>query len=102
MIDDKQDKLSEKDMLWAKYPSDEDILKVGVRGLYIGNFFKWEPNIHTREMINLYEWQEAKEPFERTYRKFSNLDDRYENGIHDLMKFIKFDMEDARITLQKI
>ena len=33
-------------MIWAKYPSDEDILKVGVRGLYIGNFFKWDPNSH--------------------------------------------------------
>ncbi len=90
LIDDKKDKLSEKDMLWAKYPSDEDILKVGVRGLYIANFFKWDPNKHTQDMIDLYGWREAQEPFERTYRKFSNLDDRYENGIHDLMKFIKF------------
>jgi hypothetical protein len=90
LIDDEKDKLSEKDMLWAKYPSDEDILKVGVRGLYIGNFFKWDPNTHTQKMMDLYGWQEAREPFERTYRKFSNLDDRYENGIHDLMKFIKF------------
>ena len=47
-------------------------------------------SIHAKEMINLYGWQEAKEPFERTYSKFSNLDDRYENGILDLMKFIKF------------
>ena len=31
-----------------------------------------------------------KNKFQRTYRLFSNLDDRYENGIHDLMKFIKF------------
>ena len=27
LIDDEKDKLIEKDMLWAKYPSDEDILK---------------------------------------------------------------------------
>lgn len=90
LINDETDKLTEKDMLWAKYPSDEDILKVGVRGLYIGNFFKWDPNEHTKKMIDLYGWKEAQEPFERTYRKFSNLDDRYENGIHDLMKFVKF------------
>jgi hypothetical protein len=32
----------------------------------------------------------AKKPFERIYREFSNLDDWYENGIHDLMKFVKF------------
>ena len=45
-LDDPYDKLTEKDMIWAKYPTDEEILKVGVRGLYIGNFFKWNPNWH--------------------------------------------------------
>jgi len=89
-VGDKEDKLIEKDMIWAKYPSDEEILEVGIRGLYIGNFFKWDPNEHTKMMKDMYGWQEARQPFERTYRLMSNLDDRYENGIHDLMKFIKF------------
>lgn len=82
--------LREKDMIWAKYPSDEEILEVGVRGLYIGNFFKWDPNKQTELMINRYNWKQSEKPFERTYRRMSNLDDRYENGIHDLMKFVKF------------
>ena len=30
-INDKDEKLSEKDFSWAKYPSDEEILSVGVR-----------------------------------------------------------------------
>jgi N-acetyl sugar amidotransferase len=89
-LDDPIDKLSEKDMIWAKYPTDEEILKVGVRGLYIGNFFKWDPNWHVKMVQNEYGWKPAEKPFERTYRRFSNLDDRYENGVHDLMKFIKF------------
>jgi hypothetical protein len=38
----------------------------------------------------LYGWRPAQQPFERTYRRISNLDDRYENGAHDLLKFIKF------------
>ena len=82
--------LREKDMLWAKYPEDEDILEVGVRGLYIGNFFKWDPNRQTKIILNEYDWRQSEKPFERTYRRMSNLDDRYENGIHDLMKFVKF------------
>lgn len=89
-LGDEDDKLIEKDLIWAKYPSDEEILEIGIRGLYIGNFFKWDPNAHTKMMQDKYGWQEAKEPFERTYRRMSNLDDRYENGIHDLMKFVKF------------
>jgi hypothetical protein len=37
-----------------------------------------------------YGWKESPIPFERTYRRFSNLDDMYENGAHDYLKFIKF------------
>ncbi|MEQ8191696.1 MAG: N-acetyl sugar amidotransferase [Candidatus Eremiobacterota bacterium] len=90
MLDDKKEKITEKDVLWAKYPSDEEILRVGVRGLYIGNFFKWDPNWHSRMVQEKYGWQTSVQPFERTYRRMSNLDDRYENGVHDLLKFIKF------------
>lgn len=90
LLDDSIERLREKDLLWAKYPSDEEILKAGVRGLYIGNFFKWDPNRHARLVQERYGWKPAEKPFERTYRSFSNLDDRYENGIHDLLKYIKF------------
>ena len=82
--------LKEQDMMWAKYPSDEEILEVGVRGLYIGNFFKWDPMKQTKLVMDKYDWRQSEKPFERTYRRFSNLDDRYENGIHDLLKFVKF------------
>jgi N-acetyl sugar amidotransferase len=90
MLNDPIEKLSEKDVAWAKYPSDQEILNVGVRGLYIGNFFKWDPNVHAKMMKELYGWKKSERPFERTYRTGSNLDDRYENGAHDLLKFIKF------------
>ena len=89
-LDDEDDKLTEKDMLWAKYPTDEEIIQVGVRGLYVGNFSKWNPNWHAKMVQEKYGWKPSEKPFERTYRTISNLDDRYENGIHDLMKFIKF------------
>lgn len=87
---DDRDKLSEKDLLWTKYPADYELAEVGVRGIYIGNYFKWDPNKHVQLVKEKYDWKPATKPFERTYRNFSNLDDRYENGIHDLMKFIKF------------
>lgn len=90
LLDDPIDKLNEKDLLWAKYPTDDEILNVGARGLYIGNYYKWDPNMHSTLMKELYGWKESEKPFERTYRKMSNLDDRYENGIHDLLKFVKF------------
>lgn len=85
-----QEGLVEKDFMWAKYPDDEEILSAGVRGLCIGNFFNWDPNAQTEIIKERYGWKGSDKDFQRTYRKMSNLDDRYENGAHDLLKFIKF------------
>jgi N-acetyl sugar amidotransferase len=90
LLNDPQDPLTGRELAWAKYPTDEAILQHGTRGLYLGNFFPWDSHAHTKQMQELYGWREAERPFERTYRLASNLDDRYENGVHDLMKFVKF------------
>ncbi|HEY9691116.1 MAG TPA: N-acetyl sugar amidotransferase [Oculatellaceae cyanobacterium] len=82
--------LTAKDLLWAQYPSDEEIDEVGVRGIYLSNFVNWEANEHSQLVMQHYGWRPAQQPFERTYRQISNLDDMHENGIHDYLKFIKF------------
>ncbi|MEA5549890.1 N-acetyl sugar amidotransferase [Anabaena cylindrica UHCC 0172] len=82
--------LTSKDLLWAKYPSDEEIDEVDVRGVYLSNFVNWDANEHSKLVMDLYGWQAAQQPFERTYRQISNLDDMHENGIHDYLKFVKF------------
>jgi N-acetyl sugar amidotransferase len=87
---DEEEGLGPEELLWARYPSDDEIDDVGVRGIYIGNFFKWDPNEHSQRMRDEYGFEYADQPFERTYRRMSNLDDMHENGIHDYMKFVKF------------
>lgn len=82
--------LADGDMNCWKYPTDDELDEVGVRGLYIANFFRWDANEHGKMVRERYGFQEAEEPFERTYRRMSNLDDMHENGIHDYMKFVKF------------
>ena len=84
------DGLTEHDLTWLRFPSDADLDRVGVRGVYIGNYFPWKPNEHAELMRELYGFEFSREPFERTYRRMSNLDDMHENGIHDYMKFVKF------------
>ncbi len=86
---DLKEGLEEKDLLWAQYPSDDEIDAAGVRGIYLSNFVRWEANEHGPEMERLYGWRRAAKPFERTYRTMSNLDDMHENGIHDYLKFVK-------------
>ena len=85
-----EEELSEKDLLWAKYPTDDEIDEVGIRGIYIFNYVPWEANDHTQLVKERYGWEENPEPFERTYRRMSNLDDMHENGMHDYLKYVKF------------
>jgi N-acetyl sugar amidotransferase len=82
--------LCAKHLIPWMYPSDEDIKRVGVRGIFISNYFKWEANEHGKLMMEKYGFKPSPVPFERTYRRFSNLDDMHENGVHDYMKYIKF------------
>ena len=88
-LDDEEFKIDENELELYKYPSDEEIKKIGVKGLHMNFYDPWKVNENTEMIIKKYNWTIRKEPFERTYRKFSNLDDRYENGAHDYLKFIK-------------
>jgi N-acetyl sugar amidotransferase len=81
--------LTAKDLLWAQYPTDDEIDSVGVRGIYLNNYVNWDGHESAELVAKEYGWRPAQQPFERTYRRFSNLDDMHENGIHDYLKFIK-------------
>ena len=82
--------LTEEDLHWLKFAPDEDVQRVGLEGICIGNFFPWDSNEHTKLVTERYGFESSRQPFERTYRRMSNLDDMHENGIHDYLKFIKF------------
>ena len=55
----------------------------------MGNYVYWDGNENLKIAKKL-GFKENPEPFERTYRKFSNVDDIHENGIKDYLKYIKF------------
>lgn len=82
--------LEMKELVSWMYPSDAEIERVGVRGVYVSNYFRWDANDHSELVVKEYGFEPTDEPFERTYRTMSNLDDMHENGIHDYMKFVKF------------
>lgn len=84
------DGITEHDMIPWQYPSDQELFDLDVRGLYLGNFLHWEANEHGPFVMERYGFETADEPFDRTYRTMSNLDDMHENGVHDYLKWIKF------------
>lgn len=82
--------LAAQDLIPWQYPSDRELFELDVRGLYLGNFLHWEANEHGPFVVEEYGFETAEEPFDRTYRTMSNLDDMHENGVHDYLKWIKF------------
>jgi N-acetyl sugar amidotransferase len=81
--------LSERDLLWAKYPDDKDIERVGVRGIYISNYFGWNQHEQTNLVVEKFGFEFNPEPMDRTYSRDSNLNNIHD-GLHDYMKFVKF------------
>jgi N-acetyl sugar amidotransferase len=90
LLGDEEDPVQANEMESFKYPSDEEVERIGLRGLFIGMYDPWDANAHTKLVQEKYGWEESPVPFERTYRRASNLDDRYENGAHDYLKYVKF------------
>ena len=84
-----KENLKEKDLLWTKFPTEAEIENIGLRGIFMGNYVYWDANKHLKIAKEL-GFKENPIPYERTYRKFSNVDDIHENGIKDYLKFIKF------------
>ncbi|KGG12991.1 MULTISPECIES: N-acetyl sugar amidotransferase [Prochlorococcus] len=84
------DGISIQDMNPWKYPSDKEIFDINLRQIYLGHYIEWDSNKHLELMIKEFGFEVSDEPFERTYRTGSNLDDIHENGVHDYLKYIKF------------
>lgn len=84
------DGIAAQDMIPYQYPSDQQLHDLDMRGLYLGNYIYWEANEHAPMMVERYGFEQADEPFDRTYRRISNLDDMHENGVHDYLKYVKF------------
>ena len=82
--------LTSQDMGLWKYPSDQTLFDLDLRGIFLGNYLYWEANEHIRLVTEKYGFEVSEEPFDRTYRTMSNLDDMHENGVHDYLKYIKF------------
>jgi hypothetical protein len=56
----------------------------------MGLYVYWDGNKNAEDMSVKFGFKANPEPFERTYRLTSNVDDIHENGIKDYLKFVKF------------
>jgi len=71
------------------YPSDEEIERAGVRGIYLSNYMYWNARKQTEFVIAELGFETAQER-ERTFNLYDKLDDIHANGLHDYLKYLKF------------
>ena len=72
------------------YPSDEEINNIGVTGLFLGYFEKWDSKKNTDICCDLGWNRNPDGPIEGAYNDIENLDCKWIGGLHDYMKYIKY------------
>jgi N-acetyl sugar amidotransferase len=80
--------LTESDLVPWIYPHDRELAEVGVRGIYLGNFLRWDTKAQHERMLDRYGYETAAQP--RTFDTYSDVDCLYYTGLHDWVKFAKW------------
>lgn len=70
------------------YPSDEDLAKVGVTGLFLGYYLPWD-GLSNALIAQAYGFTTYHQSVEGSMVSYENLDN-HQTGIHDYFKFLKF------------
>jgi N-acetyl sugar amidotransferase len=81
------DTLSEDDIWQYRYPDDADLQAVGVRGIYLGNYVRWDPKAQHEDMVRLHGYKGAT--FGRTFDTFDHVDCHNFMDVHDHIKYLK-------------
>ena len=56
-----------------RFPTDEEIAEVGVRGIYITNFLYWDEKAHGELVIDTYGFAPMAGPRDRTFKLFATI-----------------------------
>ncbi len=80
--------LSERHLIPYTYPSDEELAKVGVTGLFLGHYIPWDGL--SNALISVANgFTTYHKAVEGSMVDYENLDN-YQTGIHDYFKYLKF------------
>ncbi len=79
--------ISIKDLDPFIYPSDQNIHKLGLKGIYLNNYIFWDSRKQNELMIKKYNLFSNK--IQRTFDTYENVDSNHYTGIHDYLKLLK-------------
>lgn len=81
------DLIQDDDILPYKYPDNREIEQVGVRGIYLSNFIRWDSRSQHEKMIEKYGYETAAQC--RTFDSYNDVDCWNYSDVHDYMKYLK-------------
>lgn len=84
---DEFDGITEEDIVQFKYPHDKELERVGVRGIYLNNYVRWDSRAQHEEMIRLYDYETQQQT--RTFDYYNDVDCFNYSDVHDYIKFVK-------------
>tara|TARA_R110002072_G_scaffold283940_1_gene447634 strand:- start:1858 stop:3150 length:1293 start_codon:yes stop_codon:yes gene_type:complete len=81
------DDLTDEDLLNYRYPKFSDIESLDLRGIYLGNFVRWDPLAQHQQMVNRHGYRGRVQG--RTFDLYDHADCYAYTGVHDLLKMFK-------------
>jgi len=78
------DGLTEADIWQYRYPDEASLEQVGVRGIYLGNYTRWDPWAQHQLMVKQAGYGSAR--LNRTFDIYDHVDDWHYMNLHDLIK----------------
>lgn len=80
--------IEQKHLLPYQYPTDEELQRVGVTGLFLGYYLPWD-GLSNALIAQANGFTTYDQPVEGSMVNYENLDN-HQTGIHDYFKFLKF------------
>lgn len=80
--------IEQRHLLPYQYPSDEELQRVGVTGLFLGHYLPWD-GLSNALIAQANGFVTYEEPVEGSMVNYENLDN-HQTGIHDYFKYLKF------------
>lgn len=77
-----------KHLIPYSYPTDEELKRVGVTGLFLGHYIPWD-GVSNALISQAHGFECFSHAVESNFLNYENVDN-YQTGIHDYFKFLKF------------
>jgi N-acetyl sugar amidotransferase len=83
-----QEGIEAKHLIQYTYPTDEDLQRVGVTGIFLGYYMPWD-GYGNALISQAYGFETYHKPVEGSLVNYENLDN-VQTGVHDYFKFLKY------------